>query len=425
MKNSNLSRTFNLPAMVAGLCVMCLSVGPSLFNGAGLIAVATAAGGMTQEIEIEKGPQGGRLLTDGDFSLEITIFEKGIPPEFQVYAYRDGKLIAPGQVDLTIELTRLGGGVDTFRFSPQGDYLRGDGIVLEPHSFDVTVSASSQGKQYRWSYENYEGRTRIAAGMAAEAGIETEIAGTTTMRKMVTLTGRIHTDPNRLSRVRPRFPGVVQTVHNNLGDVVLKNETLATVQSDESLQNYAIKAPIDGLIVHRDIQVGESTGEKLLFTIADMSVVWVELDVFSRNLAWVRSGQSVEIETFDGYRVDGTIDWISPLAAHASQSVQARVQLANPDGLLRPGQFVRGNVTIEEFAVPLAVRKSAIQRFRDFQVVFARVDDTYEVRMLELGRGDDEWVEVLNGLAPDTEYVIGNSYLIKADIEKSGASHDH
>lgn len=425
MKNSNLSKKSTLRAMIAGLCVVCLSVGSSLFNGAGLIAEATAAGGMDQEVEIEKGPQGGRLLTNGDFSLEITIFEKGIPPEFHVYAYRDGRLIPPGQVELTIELGRLGGGVDTFKFSPQGDYLRGNGVVREPHSFDVTVSAHSQGKQHRWSYENYEGRTRIAASMAAEAGLETESAGTTTIRTTVTLTGRIHTNPNRLSRVRPRFPGIVQTVHNNLGDVVRKNQTLATVQSDESLQNYEIKAPIDGLIVHRDIQVGESTGEKLLFTIADMSVVWVELDVFSRNLAQVSSGQQVEIETFDGYRVDGRIDWISPLAAHASQSVQARVQLANPDGLLRPGQFVRGSVTVEEFAVPLAVRKSAIQRFRDFQVVFARVGDTYEVRMLELGRSDDEWVEVLGGLAPGTEYVIENSFLIKADIEKSGASHDH
>jgi cobalt-zinc-cadmium efflux system membrane fusion protein len=53
------------------------------------------------------------------------------------------------------------------------------------------------------------------------------------------------------------------------------------------------------------------------------------------------------------------------------------------------------------------------------------VGDTYEVRMLELGVNDGEMVEVLNGLKPDTPYVSGNSFLIKADIEKSGASHDH
>ena len=82
-------------------------------------------------------------------------------------------------------------------------------------------------------------------------------------------------------------------------------------------------------------------------------------------------------------------------------------------------------MTIARHAVPLAVRLSAIQRFRDFQVVFARFGETYEVRMLELGRRDMNWVEVLGGLKPGTEYVSQNSYLLKADIEKSGASHDH
>ena len=68
---------------------------------------------------------------------------------------------------------------------------------------------------------------------------------------------------------------------------------------------------------------------------------------------------------------------------------------------------------------------SALQRFRDFEVVFAQVGDIYEVRMLELGRRDARFVEVLEGLSPGTKYVTDNSYLIKADIEKAGASHDH
>jgi cobalt-zinc-cadmium efflux system membrane fusion protein len=75
--------------------------------------------------------------------------------------------------------------------------------------------------------------------------------------------------------------------------------------------------------------------------------------------------------------------------------------------------------------VQLAVRREALQRFRDFDVVFARYGDTYEVRMLELGHGDREFVEVLDGISPGVEYVTANSYLIKADIEKAGASHDH
>ncbi len=151
----------------------------------------------------------------------------------------------------------------------------------------------------------------------------------------------------------------------------------------------------------------------------------MELDVFARHISLIKAGQSVTIETLDGARLNGRIDWVSPLVLHASQSVQARVILDNTEGQLRPGQFVRGRVTVAEHPVGLAVRQSAIQRFRDFQVVFARFGETYEVRMLELGRQNSEWAEVLDGLKPGSEYVTGNSYLIKADIEKSGASHDH
>ena len=95
------------------------------------------------------------------------------------------------------------------------------------------------------------------------------------------------------------------------------------------------------------------------------------------------------------------------------------------DGRWTPGQFIEGRVTIGEMPVALAVPLSALQRFREFDVVFAQVGETYEVRMLTLGRRDTQGVEVLGGLDPGTVFVSENSYLIKADIEKAGASHDH
>ena len=105
--------------------------------------------------------------------------------------------------------------------------------------------------------------------------------------------------------------------------------------------------------------------------------------------------------------------------------VAARVVLDNADGRWTPGQFVEARVTVGETPVALAVPLSALQTFREFDVVFAQVGETYEVRMLTLGLRDGQSVEVLDGLAPGTVFVSDNSYLIKADIEKSGASHDH
>jgi cobalt-zinc-cadmium efflux system membrane fusion protein len=139
----------------------------------------------------------------------------------------------------------------------------------------------------------------------------------------------------------------------------------------------------------------------------------------------VAVGAEVEIEpATGGDAVTGTIAWLSPVA-NANQSVNARVVLGNGDGRWALGTFVTATIRIDEFEVPLAVRRSGLQSFRDFTVVFAQIGDEFEVRMLDLGRQDDEWIEVLGGLAPGTRYVTENSYILKADVEKSGASHDH
>lgn len=387
--------------------------------------VASGTEAETPAADYARGPHNGRLLEQDGFAVEITIFETGVPPEFRVYPYFLGQPVDPGEVDLTIELGRTGDVVDRIGFAPQGDLLRGDNVVTEPHSFDVTVTAGYQGKSYQWRYESYEGRTLIPAALAQEAGILTEIAGPAAIVETRPLSGRVQIDPGRVSQVRARFPGIVTRVHVDLGDTVRAGATLLTIQSNESLREYTVTAPIDGQVLQREVQPGEVTAEAPLLTLVDLTRVLVELDVFASDLGTIQPGQSVTIETLDGQTTSGTIERLAPISSDASQTVHARVPLDNPDGSLRPGQFVRAEVGIATHEVPLAVKRAGIQGFRDFQVVFARFGDTYEVRMLEFGIGNDEWVEVVGGLAPGTEYVTENSYLIKADVEKSGASHDH
>jgi cobalt-zinc-cadmium efflux system membrane fusion protein len=377
------------------------------------------------EDEFDRGPSGGRLLEDGDFAVEIVIAESGIPPEFHVYAYRAGKSVMASGFDVAIELERLGGVRDVFEFEPEGNYQRGIGTVYEPHSFDVSVTASHDGRSYSWAYENHEGRTQIADRIARESGIETEPAGPHTIRETVDVTGMVQANPARVSTVRARFPGVITDVRADTGDNVRRGDILARIETNESLRPLAVVAPIDGLVVDRNIQIGQVTGTEPLYIVADLSEVWIQLDIFGRDLARVRAGQDVTITTLDGTRFEGVIDFVSPLVAHGSQSVRARIPLENPDGALRAGQFVSAHVVVAENEVPIAIRREAVQTFRDFDVVYARVGDTYEVRMLELGRRNGEYVEVLSGLKVGEIYVSANSFLVKADIEKSGASHDH
>ena len=385
----------------------------------------STTGANDSEESVERGPHGGRLLEDGSFAVEVVIAEAGIPAEFRLYAFDGGAAVMPGEVSASIELERLGGTRDVFEFVPEGDYLRGLGVVREPHSFDVRVAATYAGRSRDWEYESHEGRTRIPERIAGEAGIQTEPAGPRTIVETVEVTGTVQANPGRISEVRARFAGIVTEVRRDTGDIVSRGDVLARIETNESLRPLTVEAPIDGLVVHRNIQVGHVTGAQPLYVIADLSEVWVQLDILGRNLSRVGAGQRVTVTTLDGEQREGVIDFVSPLVAHDSQSVRARVPIRNEDRAFRAGQFVSASVVVAESEVALAVRRDAIQTFRDFDVVYARVGDTYEVRMLELGRRDGEYVEVLGGLSAGETYVSANSFLVKADIEKSGASHDH
>lgn len=392
-----------------------------------LTSLPAAAEGEGPKAEaFERGPHRGRLLRDGDFALEVTIFETGVPPQFRLYAYQGDKPLPPAQVQTGIELTRLGGQVDRFTFAPEGDHLTGSGTVHEPHSFDVKVSASFGGKSHAWTYDSYEGRTTIPAAVAETAGVKTDVAGPATIRDEVHLMGTVAVDENRRAQVRARFAGLVREVRAGLGDAVGAGQTLAVVESNESLRSYAVTAPIAGVVTARRTNVGDVAGDGALFEITDLGQVWIDLHAFGAAAGRLQAGQPVKVQSaFDELSVDATLDRVLPIAAADSQSTIARVRIANPDGRWRPGLAVSADVVVAMREVPLAVKVAGLQRFRDFTVVFAQVGDTYEVRMLELGARDGDAVEVLEGIALGARYVTEQSFLIKADIDKSGASHDH
>lgn len=375
--------------------------------------------------EESRGAHGGWLLEDGGVTLELAIYEGGVPPEFRAWLAGPDGPAAPRDVQLEVTLTRLGNVSEAFGFAPAGGYLRGDRVVSEPHSFDLTIRAVYRGREHRWQLESHEGRTRIEPQMAERFGLETEPAGPAAIVEEVAVFGRVVANPEATREVRARFPGVVRAVRPSLGSSVRRGEVLIEIESDQSLERYPLTAPIDGVVVARRVNAGEHTGDGSLLTILDPSTVWAEFALFPGERPRVQPGMPVLALSAAGEPLgEGRVDWIG-LEAEADQSVRLVAVLANADGRMVPGMHLTGRIRIAEHPVPLAVRRSALQSFRDFTVVFARHGDDYEVRMLELGRQDAEHVEVLSGLEPGERYVTVNSYLVKADIEKSGAIHEH
>ena len=379
------------------------------------------------EDEVKKGPHGGRLLGDKTFSLEVTIYEREVPPEFRVYAYQDGKPLDPGRVEVRIALHRFGGVVQNIGFTKDEDYQRGSEEIYEPHSFDVVVSATFDGRGHEWKYASYEGRTELSETAVKNAGIEVESAGPATVTSRMRLNGRVVPNEDHLLHVRPRYPGVAREARKRLGDLVAKDEVVAVVESNESLQRYEVRSAIAGTVIEKDVTAGEFVNpDASLYTVLDLSSVWVDLSVFRRDYASLKVGAPVVVTSVEGgTSAKGTLTYLSPVGAPASQSLLARVEIPNPENHWQPGVFVTGEVTTAEEQVPVAVRSDAIQTFRDWDVVFMNDGKVFEIAILEVGRRDAEWTEVVSGIAAGQRYVSKNSFVVKADIGKSGASHDH
>ncbi len=454
-----------------------------------------------------RGPHGARLLSGDDFQVEVTIYETGVEPHFRIYPLdRDGQPITPSEVTLRVELHRLGGRIDRISFVPEADYLRGEAVVEEPHSFDVKVHAVRNGRTQEWAYSQLEGKVQLADDTLKSAGIEIQAVGPRQMSTSFEVPGEITADETRVAQVVPRLQGVVVEVVSKEGDTIQRGDLMAVISSreladakstllaaaqrlqfargvmereenlwqkkisaeqeylearrqveearlgqdlasqklvaigltqavvnalstaaPESLPRYEIRAPITGTVVERRLTVGEAVpADRTIFVIADLSSVWIDASIPAKDLIHVRQGQPATVRATDtGLDATGRVSFIGALVGDGTRKATARIVIPNTGGAWRPGLFVTIRLEQSSATVAMAVPADAIQAFRDWQVVFVRYGDWFEARPLALGRTDGVWVEVLSGLKPGERFAATNSFAVKAEIGKLGATHDH
>ncbi|EIC31499.1 efflux RND transporter periplasmic adaptor subunit [Methylomicrobium album] len=459
------------------------------------------AGSAGQSETFPRGPHHGRLLTKNGFALEIVIYETGVPPQFRIYPYQNEKPLPPGQVQADITLHRFGGRSETFRFKPEADYLIGDAVVEEPHSFDVAVNARFGGNAYQFAYSQVEGRVQLSPASLKSAGITVETAGPAEIESVLKLPGTIEFDQNRFAHVVPRVGGVVVDARKKLGEAVAQGEVLAVLESRDladlksrlatarkrlelarslyrreaqlwrekisaeqdylqaktqlaeaeiavatakdqlealgleadprkypgNLARYELRSPLNGTVIEKHLVVGESVqADATVLVIADLSQVWGNFSVPANDLNRVNVGQKVRVKAPElGLEAEATIDYLGALVGEQTRSAPGHVHIDNPEQRWRPGLFVNIEVIEEKAAVPVAVMLEGVQTWHDAEAVFVQVGDQFEVRPLRLGRRDASRAEVLQGLAAGEHYAAANSFVLKAELGKAGAAHEH
>lgn len=261
----------------------------------------------------------------------------------------------------------------------------------------------------------------------AAAGIELVAASRGTLRDALQLNGILQPNQEALVQVTPRFPGVVREIKKRIGDQVEKGELLAKIESNQSLTVYEMRAPIAGTVIDRQISLGEYASEqKPAFTVADISTVWVDMSVYRRDLPRVKLGDTVLIDIGDGGKpIEAKISYISPIGSSDTQSALARAVVSNDDLRLRAGLFISARLILTAREVPVVVRAEALQTVENRNVVFVRNGTKFEVRDVELGGRDPEQVEVVFGLLEGDRYAAKNSFVVKAELAKGSATHEH
>ncbi|WP_441229798.1 divalent metal ion exporter adaptor subunit IhpB [Tardiphaga sp. 215_C5_N2_1] len=272
-----------------------------------------------------------------------------------------------------------------------------------------------------------EGVVEMSDARVASSNIEILSAKSETLHDSLVLNGILQPNQETLVQVTPRFPGVVREIKKRIGDTVEKGELLAKIESNQSLSVYEMRAPISGTVIDRQISLGEYASEqKPAFIVADISTVWVDLSVYRRNLPRVRIGDRILIDVGDGGKpIEASLSYISPVGSSDTQSALARAVVPNIDMRLRTGLFVSARLILSAKPVAIAVRASAIQTVENRSVVFVRSGDKFEARDVELGARDSDNVEILFGLLDGDRYAAKNSFIVKAELGKGSASHEH
>jgi membrane fusion protein, heavy metal efflux system len=192
------------------------------------------------------------------------------------------------------------------------------------------------------------------------------------------------------------------------------------------LTRYEVVAPFAGTVIAKHITIGEVLKDDTeAFVVADLSTVWVDLNIAAKDLPLVRKGQRVVIAANTTMQAESTVSYISPVVSDETRTVLTRVVLPNPDGRWRPGLFVTATIAASETPVAVLIPKTATQTIDGQPSVFVQTPEGFAPRPVTLGRVNETHVEITAGLKAGERYAATETFVLKADLGKGTGSHDH
>jgi cobalt-zinc-cadmium efflux system membrane fusion protein len=182
-----------------------------------------------------------------------------------------------------------------------------------------------------------------------------------------------------------------------------------------------VRAPFAGVVTAADVAPGEAVDtQRELFTVADLSTVWVIGDLYQKDIASVRRGQEAQIttESYPGETFIGRVTYISDVLDSSTRTAKVRCEVPNRDGRLKLQMFVTMGIPTATARDALVIPAAAVQQVDDDTVVFVQTgDDTFEKRVVDAGVGTGGWVRVLVGLKAGERVVTEGGFMLKSKLK--------
>ncbi len=189
-----------------------------------------------------------------------------------------------------------------------------------------------------------------------------------------------------------------------------------------------LRSPFNGVVMKSEVAEGEAVDtERELFTIADISTVWVQGDVYEKDIAAVRQGKqaTVTVNAYPGEIFTGRITYISDVLDPQTRTAKVRCEVANPRGLLKLEMFATIQIPTGVQREALMIPAAAVQQVDNESVVFVKVDgNKFEKREVELGAQSDGWVEVREGVKEGEKVVTAGAFMLKSHLKKEEFGED-
>jgi cobalt-zinc-cadmium efflux system membrane fusion protein len=224
-----------------------------------------------------------------------------------------------------------------------------------------------------------------------------------------------------------------RAIEQQLSAMGLSSDQVSAIGADPdaSLTEYTVYSPVGGEIIEKHAALGELvTSDSEIFTIGDLSTVWVRLNVYQQDFLDVEEGMEVLVDPGHGMEpTTGVIDYIEPLIGEETRTAVARVVLPRSSHVLRPGLFVTGYLEVGGEPAEVVVPRGAVVDLDQDKLVFIRDGLIFEPRVIVIGRETATSVEVLTGLSPGEEIVVEGAFQLKAELLKGTfdphAGHAH